>query len=92
MGKPIGIYYDRVCKACGTIFRTTAPDAQYCGNTCRNRAYDARRRGEELPEAKPKRKKKTEMDRIVEMNTSARKMGMTYGQYQQYLYKIKGGK
>lgn len=32
-------YPDLVCAGCGTTFTATRPDAHYCSNPCRQRAY-----------------------------------------------------
>jgi hypothetical protein len=34
----------RVCTVCNDEFTCTHPGAQYCGNTCKCRAYQLRRR------------------------------------------------
>ncbi len=91
MGKPIGIKYTKHCIVCGTEFIAASEEALYCSQRCKEKAYEARRKGEELKKAKPKKRDKTPHETIVEMNEKARAMGMTYGKYQMMQYKIHRG-
>ena len=80
------------CKNCGKLFEPK-PREIYCSAECRKEVIKAAKRYQmyqfEKPKAeKPKKKRKSQLDAI---NAEARKLGMTYGQYQAMKYVKEGG-
>lgn len=73
----------RKCEFCGKEFRPRNGNQIFCSTVCRKKQYNA----VALPQV-PKPKKKNE--ELVKINEEARKLGMTYGQYQAMRY-VKGG-
>lgn len=65
----------RKCEFCGNEFRPRNGNQIFCSISCRKKQYNAAA----FPQV-PKEKKKNE--ELVKINEEARKLGMSYGQYQ----------
>ena len=63
----------RLCKWCGKYYIPEVNGQLYCKPECREKSYGQRHQG--------KKKKKSNMDEIAEIDAAARRAGMTYGQY-----------
>lgn len=61
------------CEGCGALFDPKAGNQRYCGPAC----YRLARERQKLEAAKPKEKRMA----IPEIETEARKQGLTYGQF-----------
>ena len=82
------------CGICGKEFEG-AGNRKYCSNECSHIAYTQqnkerwqREKGKPRERNKKPKKRKSQLDAI---NAEARKLGMTYGQYQAMKYVKEGG-
>ena len=76
------------CKRCGKLF-IKYRHKMYCGEKCKNAAQEDKRREKRKEE---RRKKENPKDLLSEINTKAKSMGLSYGQYQarKYLAAMRG--
>lgn len=80
------ISYNKVCVICDTPFKTNRCKKLTCGEECRKIYNRTRKKLEcEVREKKEKEKQVTNQDLIVLKDREAKKMGMSYGQYDAWL-------
>lgn len=84
--------FEKVCVICGLKFTTNKDRQLVCGERCakerkRIKAYEYNKSNNKpIPKIKPKPKNtKTNAELILEKNSKAKEMGMSYGQYDAWL-------
>lgn len=78
------------CAVCGNAFETVKPNRKTCSADCK-KIYEKReakeRQKRHYEKKKQETKKRKKVKSLAEFNAEARAMGMTYGEYSEYLRK-----
>lgn len=71
----------RKCLICGKTYTAIRPNAKYCGESCADFAFKAKRQEREKKAKEKRKSEKKKTNSISEIEIKARDAGMTYGHY-----------
>lgn len=88
----------RNCIICGTVYEPKSPNSITCSDICRKKRYKqiqeaankkmkAKRNAEKILKKLREQESKDKLSPLAEKNEKARELGMTYGQYDAYLWR-----
>lgn len=79
----------KTCERCGNVFVGKTRRAKYCCQACAGKGkqkQERERQAEKAAERAEKKAAEAKKKQIWQLNEEARKMGMSYGQYQAMRY------
>ena len=88
---------EKECIICGKLYQPKSPNSNTCSDTCRkirykqmqeatNKRMKAKRNTEKILKKIREQELKDKLSPLAEKNKKARELGMTYGQYDAYLW------